>query len=138
MLIGRLGNDPESKVTTSGVMVVNFSLATSETWTKDGQRHEKTEWHRCVAWRKAGETIKQYCKKGSQLYVEGKLTTEKYQDAEGKDRYTTKIVVDQFQFLSSRNENGGHDSQEDNESEYQAPSNQAQLSASDDGDDIPF
>lgn len=104
ILIGNLGADPDIRYMPSGEPVANLSLATSETW-KDGQSgetREKTEWHRVVAFRKLAEIIGQYCKKGSKLYIEGRLQTRKWQDQNGQDRYTTEIIADQMQMLDSR------------------------------------
>lgn len=100
ILIGHLGRDPEVRYLPSGDAVVNISIATSQKWTdKGGEKQEQTEWHRCVAFGKRGEVIGEYMKKGSQIYVEGRLQTKKWQDKDGNDRYTTEIVVDNFQFL---------------------------------------
>ena len=96
MLIGRLGQDPELK-TVSGASVCTFSLATNTTYKDNaGNSVENTEWHKVVAWRKLADIISQYAKKGTKVYVEGKLKTRKWQDSEGKDRYSTEVVVDGF------------------------------------------
>jgi len=108
-IIGNMGKDPESKYLPSGDCVVNFSLATSESW-KDkasGEKIEKTEWHNCVAFRRVAEIIAEYCRKGSQVYVEGKLETRKWQDKEGNDRYTTEINVRDMQLLGGRGDDAG-------------------------------
>ena len=105
-LIGNLGNDPDIKYTQSGDAVASFSLATSETW-KDkasGEPVEKTEWHRCVAWRKLAEIIGQYAKKGQKLYVEGKLLSRKYTDKDGAERQITEIQVNDVILLSAKGE----------------------------------
>ncbi len=108
MLIGNVGQDPEMKYTPQGTPVVSFSLATNESYKdQNGQLIERTEWHRCVAWRKAAETIGQYVHKGSKLYVGGKLQTRSWDDKEGNKRYTTEIVVDDFMFLDSKGAGGG-------------------------------
>ena len=112
IIIGNLGNDPEVKAMPNGDYVANFSLATSETW-KDkstGEKQEKTEWHRCVAFRKQAEVIQQYVKKGSKLYIEGRLQTRKW-DKDGVTHYSTEIVVNDFQFLDSKQETGGSQAQ---------------------------
>ena len=104
ILIGHLGADPDIRYMPSGEPVANLSLATSESW-KDGntgETREKTEWHRVVAFRKLAEIIGQYCKKGSKLYIEGRLQTRKWQDQNGQDRYTTEIICDQMQMLDSK------------------------------------
>ena len=103
ILVGNMGSDPEVKYTPSGVPVVNFSLATSESWTdKSGERQERTEWHRLVLWRKLAEIAGQYLKKGSKIYVEGKLQTRSWDDPNGQKRYTTEVVVNDMQMLDSR------------------------------------
>ncbi len=109
ILIGNLGADPELKYTPSGVPVVNFSLATSESWTdKGGERQERTEWHRIVLWRKLAEIAGQYLRKGSKIYVEGKLQTRSWDDqSSGQKRYTTEVVVNDMQMLDQRGETSG-------------------------------
>jgi single-strand DNA-binding protein len=119
MLIGRLGKDPESRFTQSGAQVVSFSLATDESYTKDGQKVEQTEWHRCVAWNKTADLIAKYLHKGSLVYVSGKLQTRQWQDQQGQTRYTTEINVFQVQFLESKNQAQGGQG-------YQQPSTQPQ------------
>jgi len=109
ILVGRLGKDPETRYMTNGEAVTNFSIATSETWKdKSGEKQEKTEWHNCVAYRRTAEVIAEYVKKGSQIYVEGKLQTRKWQTKEGQDRYTTEIVVDQMQMLGGKSSGGSN------------------------------
>ncbi|MBM3277724.1 MAG: single-stranded DNA-binding protein [Candidatus Handelsmanbacteria bacterium] len=111
ILIGNIGSDPEVKYTASGVPVVNFSLATSESWTDkgSGQRQERTEWHRLVLWRKLAEIAGQYLKKGSKIYVEGRLQTRSWDDQSGQKKYMTEIVVDDMQMLDGRGEGGYSD-----------------------------
>ena len=96
ILIGRLGRDPEVRYTPSGVAVANFNIATSEEWKdKDsGEKRERTEWHRIVAWRRLGEICGEYLSKGRQVYVEGRIQTRKWQDRDGNDRWSTEIVAD--------------------------------------------
>lgn len=104
ILVGRLGKDPETKYMPSGDAVTSFSIATSENW-KDkqtGEKREKTEWHNIVAFRRLGEICGEYLRKGSQVYIEGKLQTRKWQDKNGNDRYTTEIVANDMQMLGSR------------------------------------
>lgn len=98
MLIGNLGGDPDIRYTTQGDAVANFSLATAEQWQKDGEKHSRTTWHKIVAWRKLAEIIGEWCKKGQQIYVEGKLTVEEW-EKDGIKRQTTKIVIDQMIML---------------------------------------
>ena len=107
MLIGNLGADPEIRYTAAGAPVANVSLATAESWRdKDsGELREKTEWHRVVFFGKVAETIEKYVSKGSQIFIEGKLQTRKWQDKEGNDRYTTEIVASEMRMLGKREEN---------------------------------
>ncbi len=103
ILVGRLGKDPETRYMTNGEAVTNVSLATSENWKdKNGEKQERTEWHNLVFYRRLAEIAGEYLKKGSQIYVEGKLQTRKWQDKEGKDRYTTEIIVNEMQMLGSK------------------------------------
>lgn len=100
-LIGNLGKDSELRYTAGGTPVANFSLATTDTWNdKDGNRQEKTEWHRINVWGKTAETLNQYLTKGKQIYLEGRIETRKWQDKEGQDRYTTEIVANRIVLLS--------------------------------------
>ena len=104
IILGNLGNDPEVRYMPNGELVANLSIATSETWNdkNTGEKREKTEWHRVVAYRRTAEIIGQYTRKGSKLYVEGKLQTRKWTDNNGVDRYTTEIIADSVQLLDSR------------------------------------
>jgi single-strand DNA-binding protein len=109
MLVGTLGRDPEVRYTPNGNAIANLNVATSEQWTdkQSGDRQEKTEWHRVVIFGKLAEIAGQYLKKGSQVYLEGKLQTRKWQDQTGQDRYSTEIVLDvngQMQMLGGRND----------------------------------
>ena len=105
IIVGRLGNDPEIRTMPNGEAVANISVATSETWTdkNTGERRETTEWHRIVFYRRQAEVVGEYLRKGSQVYVEGRLKTRKWQDQNGQDRYTTEIQGDVMQMLDSRN-----------------------------------
>lgn len=117
--IGNLGQDPEIKNMPNGKAVANFSIAVSEQW-KDkttGQKQEKTEWIRCVAFDRLAEIIGQYVTKGSKLYVEGKLQTRKWQAQDGSDRYSTEVVVSEMQILGSKLKDGAQ------EARQQAPNN---------------
>lgn len=108
LLIGRLGQDPEKRVTPGGHSVVTLNLATSERFTdKQGQKQERTEWHRVVFWNKQAEIIEQYCHKGSQLYVEGSLQTREWTDKDNNRRWTTEIQGRNFQFLDPPGQGGG-------------------------------
>ena len=110
ILIGNLGAKPELKYAAGGSAVLNLSLATSETWAdkNTGQKQEKTEWHRVVLFSKLAELVAKYCNKGSKLYIEGKLQTRKWTNKEGKDQYTTEVIVSGFngtvQMLDSNNQ----------------------------------
>jgi len=138
MLIGNLGGDPDIRYTPSGSAVANLTIATSETWKdKDTkEKKEKTEWHRVVFFNRLGEIAGEYLKKGSKVYIEGKLQTRKWQDKSGNDRYTTEIIGNELQMLDSR---GGAVSNSNNSTS--TPSNAKPAGAddfSDFGDDIPF
>lgn len=101
MLIGNLGADPELRQTQNGMEVANFSLATKESYTKNGQKVEQTEWHRIVVWGKTAANCKQFLHKGSRAFIEGKLQTRKYQK-NGVDHYATEVVALNIQFLDSK------------------------------------
>jgi single-strand DNA-binding protein len=108
MLIGRAGKDPDVRYAASGSAIVNLSVATSETW-KDkasGEKKEATEWHRVVFFERLAEIVGEYVGKGDLIYVEGKLTTRKWQDKEGQDRYTTEIRASSMQMLGGKRERG--------------------------------
>ena len=108
ILVGRLGKDPETRYMTNGEAVTNVTLATSENWKdKSGEKQERTEWHNLVFYRRLAEIAGEYLKKGSQIYVEGKIQTRKWQDKEGKDRYTTEIIVNEMQMLGSKSGGAG-------------------------------
>lgn len=105
LLIGRLGGDPEIRYTTNGTAVANFNVATNETWTnKEGEKGERTEWHKIVVWGKQAELCGEYLSKGRQVFIEGRLQTRSYEDKEGKKRYITEVRADSVQFLDSRSE----------------------------------
>ncbi|MBT8448721.1 MAG: single-stranded DNA-binding protein [Gammaproteobacteria bacterium] len=109
ILVGNLGKDPEVRNMPNGNVVANITLATTESWKdkQSGEQQEKTEWHRIVMFRRPGEIAGEYLKKGSQVYIEGKLQTRKWQDNSGNDRYTTEIVASEMQMLSGRGGGGG-------------------------------
>lgn len=150
ILIGNLGADPETRYTASGDAVCNIRLATTESW-KDkasGEKREITEWHRVVFYRKLAEIAGQYLKKGSQVYIEGRIKTRKWQDKEGQDRYTTEIEAADMTMLGSRQGmgapaggGGGGGGGYDSEPTDYAPApakNKPKPSFDDLGDDIPF
>jgi single-strand DNA-binding protein len=108
ILVGNLGADPEMRYTPSGQGVCEMRLATNESWTdKQGQRQERTEWHRIVVWGKRGEVCAKYLSKGRQVYVEGKLRTRSWEDNDGNKRYMTEIIANDVQFLGGRDGDGG-------------------------------
>jgi len=151
ILIGNLGNDPETKYMPSGGAVTNITVATSESW-KDkttGQAQERTEWHRVVFFNRLAEIAGEYLKKGSKVYIEGSLRTRKWQDQSGQDRYTTEIVANEMQMLDSRGAGGGAGADYDNAppsrpqskpSQSAPPRNDAPPPSNFDNfdDDIPF
>lgn len=112
-LLGNLTADPEMRHTTNNVDVTTFTVATSESWGKAGEKQEKTEFHRCVAWRQLAEIVSKYAKKGQQVFVEGKLTTRKY-EKDGQTHYSTEVVADEFILL------GGGGKKHEKGSEQQA------------------
>lgn len=132
MIIGRLGKDPEARYMPNGKAVVNFSVATSETWKdrQSGDKQERTEWHNVVAFDKLAEICAEYLRKGSQVFIEGSLRTRKWQDKEGKDRYTTEINASGMQML------GGRPQQQRQESPSSEPA--AGDSSLGFDDDLPF
>jgi single-strand DNA-binding protein len=142
--IGNLGADPELRYSTSDDPVCNFRIACTESW-KDkntGEKKEATEWVSITAWRKLGEICGEYLKKGSQVYIEGKLKTEKYTDKDGVERYTTKVVAEDMKMLGSkgRGDSGDSRSGSDGSGDYSpAPrKDKPKPSFEDLGDDIPF
>lgn len=141
ILIGNLGKDPEVRHLENGAVVANFPLATSESYTdkNSGQKVENTDWHDIVVWRGLAEVVEKYVKKGTKVYVEGKLKKRSWQDKEGNTRYTTEVVADELTILSRP--------QDDRESRTEAPySSQGTPITPDrtddllkeDGDDLPF
>lgn len=129
-LIGRVGKDPEVRFAQSGTAFANFSLATSEKWTdkNTGEKKELTEWSRCSAFGKLAEIIGEYVKKGSLIYVGGRLRTEEWEDKDGIKRSTTKIIVDQMRLLSARTDDQG-ERQQSSQGRPQQSSRPAQSSS---------
>jgi single-strand DNA-binding protein len=110
ILVGRLGRDPEMRKVDSGTSVVNFSVATDESWSdKNGERQKRTEWHKVIAWSKLAETCGRYLRKGQLVYIEGKIQTQEWDDRDGNKRKTTEIVASNMQMLTPRG--GGSDEQ---------------------------
>lgn len=139
-LMGNLGADPDMRYMPDDTAVVNFSLATSEVWKdKDTQeQREKTEWHRCVAFGKQAEVIAKHFRKGSKIYVEGRLQTRKWDDQNGIDRYTTEIIVKEFQFVtSSSSADGGSGNRPPPVGDKKAPAPQNHNQAQHRRDDQP-
>jgi single-strand DNA-binding protein len=148
ILVGNLGQDPESRTTPGGTTVTNVRIATTESWTdkQSGEKKEQTEWHTVVMWNKLGEIAAEYLRKGSQVYIEGRLQTRKWQDKEGKDRYSTEVVASDMQMLGSRGGGGGGAAQETRDSREASGGGRASPAAAapaagagaDFDDDIPF
>ncbi len=143
-LIGRLGQNPEMKTITSGKSLVTISVATSEKFKNNkGENIEKTEWHRCVCWGQTADFVGKYLKKGSLVYLDGKLQTRKWQDKDGNDRYTTEIQVKQITSLGSKNDNPQKiDSEEDDMPDFLRDLNSSKSNATNDipdnKQDYPF
>jgi single-strand DNA-binding protein len=134
ILIGNLGQDPELRYTSAGVAVATFTLATNESWKdQDGNTQERTQWHNLVAWRKLAEICGEHLKKGSKIYVEGRLQYRTYDDKNGVKRYVTEVVLDQMMMLDSRSSNQA--SGASTSAATQAPAEEA---GTDKADDLPF
>jgi single-strand DNA-binding protein len=140
ILLGRLGKDPVVRRLDNGRVVANVTLATNDHYTKDGQRLESTEWHNLEMWDKQAETAEKYLKKGSLLYVEGKIRTDRYTDAEGQERQTRKIRVNNFQMmgslLSSRSDDGSKNDSHSSDQHESDAGHSVDLGHEDDG--LPF
>jgi len=141
ILVGNLGKDPEVRYSPSGSAMANVTLATTESW-KDkqtGEKQEKTEWHRVVFFNRLAEIVGEYLKKGSQVYVEGRLQTRKWQGQDGQDRYTTEIVANEMQMLGGRAGGGTSDwgANQDSGAGQAAPAG-SPPPADDFDDDVPF
>lgn len=136
IVIGNLGQDPETRYMPSGSAVTNLRIATNESWKdkQSGEQKERTEWHSVAMFGRLAEIAAEYLRKGSQVYIEGKLRTRKWQDKQGNDRYTTEIVADEMQMLGGGRSGGGSPAMNDSGSE--APRERAP--AEDFDDDIPF
>jgi len=143
ILIGNLGRDPEVRYLPDGGAITNVSIATTDTWKdKSGEKQEKTEWHRVVFFSKLAEIAGEYLKKGSQVYVEGRLQTRKWQDKDDQEKYTTEIVADRMQMLGGRSgmgmSEGGERSMPSNSGGGGAPAGKSGGRFDDFEDDIPF
>ena len=148
IILGRVGKEPDIRYMTNGEAVASFSIATSETWKdKQGVKQEKVEWHNISAFRKLAEIIGEYVKKGDMIYIEGKITTEKYTDKSGVEKYSTKIIADQMQMLGGKRDAGDNQPADDRQPaaetrQQSAPAARPAQSQSgafaDFSDDIPF
>ena len=144
ILVGNLGKDPETRYTAGGSAVTNVSLATTDAWKdkQSGEQQERTEWHRVVFWGRLAEIAAEYLRKGSQIYMEGRIQTRKWQDKDGQDRWSTEIVGNEMQMLGSRG--GGQSAPPDfdsGRSQDPGPSGASPKKAAaveDFDDDIPF
>jgi single-strand DNA-binding protein len=144
ILVGNVGGDPETRYMPSGSAVTNLTIATNESW-KDkqtGEKKERTEWHRVAMFNRLAEIAAEYLRKGSQVYIEGKLRTRKWQDKDGHDRYTTEIIADEMQMLGGRSGGdfgGGNQGGPKNQGSSQGGGNAPPPQGPDDfDDDIPF
>ena len=145
ILVGHLGNDPEVRYSASGAAIANISLATSESW-KDkqtGEQNERTEWHRVVMFNRLGEIAGEYLRKGSLVYIEGKLQTRKWQDKDGQDRYSTEVVANEMQMLGGRGEGGQQNQAPQQNNQPPQPANAPRTNSNGTpapgfDDDVPF
>ena len=149
IIVGNVGGDPETRYMPSGSAVTNLTIATNESW-KDkttGEQKERTEWHRVAMFNRLAEIAAEYLRKGSQVYIEGKLRTRKWQDKSGQDRYTTEIIADEMQMLGGRGGSGGGNFGSGQQGDAPSGSNQQgqgggnappQPGPDDFDDDIPF
>jgi single-strand DNA-binding protein len=142
ILVGNLGGDPEIRYSGGGSAIASFSVATSESWTdkQTGQKQERTEWHSLTAFGKTAEIIGEYAKKGRQVYIEGRLKTDKYTGKDGVERYSTKVIVEVFQLLGGAGGEGGERSQGNAPAQQprSAPPPDDYGTRGFDDDDIPF
>ena len=145
ILVGNLGKDPETRYMSNGEAVTNITLATTDTWKdKNGEKQEKTEWHRVTFYRKLAEIAGEYLKKGRQVYVEGRLETRKWTDKTGADRYTTEVIANDMKMLGNRAGSGSFEP-DNNESDNNPSAASKQTAPAKSGggfddmdDDIPF
>jgi len=135
ILLGRLGQDPELKYTQAGKAVAKFSLATDETWKdKQGEKQQKTTWHTVIAWEKLAEIIGQYVKKGSQVYIEGKIQVRNYETNEGEKRYVTEIVANNLVMLGDKKDSNGEEKPKSKPSPKPKGKDDSEIN----DDDVPF
>lgn len=137
ILVGNLGADPDTRYMPSGGAVTNLSIATSESWKdkQSGEQKERTEWHKVAMFGRLAEISAEYLRKGSQVYIEGKIRTRKWQDKDGNDRWTTEVIADEMQMLGGRG-GGGAPARDDSYSQSSPPQKAAEPDDFD--DDIPF
>lgn len=136
ILVGRLGADPELKTIPNGQSVAKLSLATSESWTgKDGQKQERTEWHRIVVWGRQAENCAKHLAKGRQVYIEGRLQTRSWEDQQGQKKYTTEVVASTVQFLGNGAEKSTTTTSSADEGQFNDFGPEPSF---DNGDEIPF
>jgi single-strand DNA-binding protein len=140
IIVGNLGGDPETRYMPSGSAVTNLTVATNESW-KDkqtGEQKDRTEWHKVAMFNRLAEVAAEYLRKGSQVYIEGKLRTRKWQDKNGQDRWTTEIIADEMQMLGGRGGSGGGSAPMSSDQDSGPPSEPPQSGPDDFDDDIPF
>jgi single-strand DNA-binding protein len=140
IIVGNLGGDPETRYMPSGSAVTNLTVATNESW-KDkqtGEQKDRTEWHKVAMFNRLAEIAAEYLRKGSQVYIEGKLRTRKWQDKSGQDRWTTEIIADEMQMLGGRGGAGGGSAPMSSGQDSGPPSAPPQAGPDDFDDDIPF
>lgn len=139
ILLGRLGHDPELKYTPSGAAVTNFNIATNLVWKdQEGVKREKTEWHRIVVWRKLAEIAGEYLKKGSLVYIEGRLQTRSWNDQNDVTRYTTEVIVDNFEMIGGKSERTEQSVEPPPPSEELPEADQSESPPEQSEDDLPF
>jgi len=143
IIVGNLGGDPETRYMPSGSAVTNITVATNESWKdkKTGEQKDRTEWHKVAMFNRLAEVAAEYLRKGSQVYIEGKLRTRKWQDKSGQDRWTTEIIADEMQMLGGRgggSGGGGGSAPMSSDQNSSPPSAPPQPDPGDFDDDIPF
>ncbi|RMG63636.1 MAG: single-stranded DNA-binding protein [Calditrichaeota bacterium] len=135
ILIGRLGSDPDVRYTPSGTPVANFNIATNRVWKdRDGNPQEETTWHRIVVWGRTAEVVKEYARKGSRIFVEGRIQNREWEDQNGQRRYTTEIVASEIQFLDSPAGEGGGSQRTVETPDLEPP----ETLDTEGGEDVPF